>query len=424
MIGGRDAAPPKTWVLTSLEYNDMSDGLKKAKLSREPSPVLAFQTPDSGLTTSALIAVPQAGWRSDRALCAVLKHLNRRAAKHLFRQRQIRLNGKTANGSERVKAGDRLEFPDPNTQASKAVIDKAIAPRLATAHGRQIIRIFEDESILVISKPAEIPVHRGQGELSRRDTLEDVLNRAYPPRNQGSGVRGQGSEPQYFFIHRLDMETSGCLLVAKSAAVRDALLEAFSQRKIHKEYLAFVAGEVSWDKQVVTRPITYIREPNDSSEERTHAGAFNRYRSIYRKAVMPGQKVGMALEEGDPEGKACETHFKTLLRYKGYSLLLVLPKTGRTHQIRIHLRATGHALVYDPLYGRRTPIRLRELDIRSSESERGEEVVLNRLPLHAWKISFVHPVSGEQVKFEAPLPRDLKEFLKLLKKFRGRDQSC
>jgi 23S rRNA-/tRNA-specific pseudouridylate synthase len=136
-------------------------------------------------------------------------------------------------------------------------------------------------------------------------------------------------------------------------------------------------------------------------------------------APKPGQKKSVALEEGSGEGKISETHFEALERFRGFSLVRAEPKTGRTHQIRVHLAALGHALAYDPFYGKKTPYRMREFDPSSGSSERGEELVLNRLPLHAWKVAFTHPATGKRISLEAPLPRDLKEFLRLLRKFRA-----
>ena len=373
-------------------------------------------------TATAEAGSEHAGWRADRALCALLKDFNRRAAKTLFRSRMVKLNGKVATGAERVMTGDRFEFPDPNAKGGDNLIDQARAPRLTTPHGRHLVRLYEDDSLLVISKPAEIPVHRGQGGFTRRDTLEDVLERAYPP--PPDAERWQQS---YYFVHRLDMETSGCLLIAKSDDVRDALIKDFSERKIHKEYLALVTGEVSWKKIIVKNPITYVKADDDGVfPEEPRKGAarvkkpFARYKRGRTKTITRGMKKGIALDESSTEGKICETHFDVVARFKGYTLLRAIPKTGRTHQIRVHLKAIGHALAYDPLYGRATPLRFREFDVRTGETELGDEIVLNRLPLHAWKLYFTHPVRGEGVGFEAKLPRDLREFVRLLKKYRAK----
>jgi 23S rRNA-/tRNA-specific pseudouridylate synthase len=339
----------------------------------------------------------------------------------LFHSKLVRLNGKIATGGERIVAGDRFEFPDPSASGAENLIEKAKAPRLTTPHGRHLVRLYEDATIMVISKPTEIPVHRGQGGFTRRDTLEDVMERAYPP--PPGAQRGQQG---YYFVHRLDMETSGCLLIAKSDESRDKLIKDFSERKIYKEYLAFAVGEVEWKKKVVTAPITYVRadeegnfpEPGGNRGERGRDRGFRPPPRFRKKPIMRGQKKGVALEEGSTDGKACETHFEVLRRYRGITLLKVIPKTGRTHQIRVHLQSLGHPLAYDPLYGRVSPLRFREFDLRSGESAQGDEVVLNRLPLHAWKLRFTHPATGEEVGFEAPLPGDLKELLKLLKKYR------
>jgi 23S rRNA pseudouridine1911/1915/1917 synthase len=360
--------------------------------------------------------VEHAGWRADRTLSALAPDLNRRVAKLLFHERVVHLNGKPASGSERVNAGDTLDYPPLETPETARMIDETRAQKLVTAHGRQIARIYEDPHLLAIHKPPEIPVHPGQGGYTRRDTLEDALARVFPP-PPGSSHPTQG----FYFVHRLDMETSGLLLVAKSDAVRDALIRDFSQRKIHKEYLAIVSGEPAWSKIVVKNPIVYVK-----SEDLTpKAGAARRNdpaRPFYKrgrpKPKLRGVKKGVALDEGSEDGKACETIFDVVLRFRGYTLVRAQPKTGRTHQIRVHLQSLGHPLAYDPLYGRVSPLRFREFDLRSGESEDGEAVVLNRLPLHAWKLRFTHPVSGEVIKLESELPRDLKDFLRVLKKWR------
>jgi 23S rRNA pseudouridine1911/1915/1917 synthase len=359
------------------------------------------------------VSPEQTGWRADRALGILVPDLSRRDAKAFFHARLVRLNGKAASGSERVTAGDRFELPGPDAPAAAKVLAKVSPPRLTTAHGRHLPRLYEDEDILVIAKPAEVPVHRGDRGYSRRETVEDVLAKTYGP-------------DRCHFVHRLDMETSGCLVIAKNEPARDALIRAFSAREVKKEYLALVAGTPVWERTIVRKPLVYARlgkEPPSS-----HAAQVAKLRHRERdqgegripRRLGIGQKKGRALEEGSTEGKASETRFEVLRRYKGYALLRAVPRTGRTHQIRIHLQSIGYPLACDPLYGRATPLRLSEFDFRVTNTEKGEAVVMSRLPLHAWKLAFKHPRTGADVAVEAPLPGDLKELLRLLKHHRGR----
>lgn len=373
----------------------------------------------------ATVGSGEAGWRADRALGAVAPRLTRRMAKRLFQARLIRLNGRTATGAEPVREGDVLEYPAPaseaESEAAPQVQDRL--PRLTTPHGRHLLRLYEDESVVIISKPSEIPVHRGEGGLTRRDTLDDVFEKVYPPPVQSFTNRSKSAEPQagdddsdevegarskarlqgYYFVHRLDMETSGCLVVAKNAIARDTLIRAFSERRVYKEYLAIVVGEVPWNELTVDKAITYVRQDEEIP---------------WGKRRIRGLKKGFAVPSGSGEGKASQTHFQVVERFSGYTLLRVQPRTGRTHQIRVHLVSTRFPLAYDPLYGRRGPLRYREFDLRSSETERGESIVLNRLPLHAHRITVPHPLTGEPLSAEAPLPSDLKTFLGVLRKFR------
>jgi 23S rRNA-/tRNA-specific pseudouridylate synthase len=132
---------------------------------------------------------------------------------------------------------------------------------------------------------------------------------------------------------------------------------------------------------------------------------------------LRAKKRGVALEEGANEGKVCETRFRVLARYGRFTVLLCEPRTGRLHQIRVHLAAEGFPLAYDPLYGRRRALRRDEILPAGRDREAdAAEVVLDRLPLHAWKLVFTHPATAERIEVQAPLPRDLTQFLRLLKK--------
>jgi 23S rRNA-/tRNA-specific pseudouridylate synthase len=376
------------------------------------------------------------GFRADRALAALLGGVSRRAAKVLFRSGRIRLNGRVADGSERVRAGDQLLCPDPAAAEGAALLQASGAPRLTTRHGRQVNRIYEDKHLLVISKPAEVLVHPHQDGRTRRETLEEILARAYPakpgPRAQGHAWSvgddewsarpepvGEEEARGFYFVHRLDLETSGCLLVAKSPQVRDQLIRAFQERRVGKEYLAVVVGEAPWESKVSRRPITYRQGDRGTPRPKRLPSGEPDWVKMKKHGLLPGRtKRGVALPEGDRHGKPCETTFDVEERFRGYTLVRCRPRTGRLHQIRVHLAAEGFPLAYDALYGRRSPLRLREFSPGAAESDAGDEVVLNRLPLHALRLSFQHPVTGQRLELEAPLPRDLKEFLRVLRKFR------
>jgi 23S rRNA pseudouridine1911/1915/1917 synthase len=220
------------------------------------------------------------------------------------------------------------------------------------------------------------------------------------------------------------METSGCLLVAKTEEVRDALIRDFSARRVHKEYLAIVVGEVEWKKNTVDAPLKYVRAEDPEAPKPSLRPWERPVVRAKRKGppVMRGLKKGVVTDADDERGKASLTHFQVVSRFRGYTLVRAEPKTGRTHQIRVHVSSTGHPLAYDPLYGRRSPLRMREFDLSTSETDAGEAVVLNRLPLHAWKLGFMHPVTKQFQRVQADLPRDLKDFIRILKRFRRQEE--
>jgi len=371
----------------------------------------------------------QAGFRADRALASLLPDCGRRGAKSLFHAGQVKLNGKATDGSERVQPGDVLECPNPNERESRKVLHRLTGPRLTTQHGRQVARLYEDDDVMVLGKPAEIPVHRNQDGNNRRETLECVLERAFPPRKKAPEAGGEPADVDdeippsrgaaFYFVHRLDMETTGCILVAKHEVARDKLIRDFQERRVEKEYLAVVVGEIPWDQLIIRHAITY-RRSSDGPTPRKHGGEPDWARlKKYGKRPPRFIKIGVPLDEGDPRGKACETKATVLERFRGYTLVKCEPKTGRMHQIRIHLAAEGFPLAYDQLYGRKSPLRFREFDPRMPQDEAGK-IVLNRLPLHAQRLAFKHPGTGERTEIEAPLPTDLRRFIQLLRKTRAK----
>jgi 23S rRNA pseudouridine1911/1915/1917 synthase len=174
---------------------------------------------------------------------------------------------------------------------------------------------------------------------------------------------------------------------------------------------------VPWEEKTIRRSITY-RRATDELPPRKLGGEPDWARlKKYGKRPPRFVKMGVALDEGDPKGKSCETKVTVLERFRGYTMVKCEPKTGRMHQIRVHMASEGYPLAYDLIYGRKSPLRMREFNLHAPENE-GAEIILNRLPLHARRLAFPHPRTGERVEVEAPLPGDLRDFIRVLRKYR------
>ncbi len=519
-----------------MNVRNFADGIAACGPGRHNISMSRTSAPSSDIPRAQVKVGPaEGGFRADRALAALLPGFSRRDVKVLFRDEAVLLNGRPARGNETVKPGDVLDCPDPRTRELRAQIIRAKAPKLVTAHGRQVHRHFEDETIMVLGKPPGIAIHHADAGPHRHETLEDVLKRFYPylsepvagrrsreepgepdePAAEGGDIESgepeveddfpeldaEPSEPAphakpkwleeddageselappplpfkaavpkpvvftesddaenapaplvirrknplepveapapraappirhskekpqnrqgFWFCHRLDMDTTGCLLVAKTPEARDILIKQFAFHQIQKVYYAIVTGEVPWDERVIRRAIAYVKQAEENPRVKhvdSRAPAWVK-RKLHR-GPLRAVKKGQALREGEAGGKSCETRVIVEERYKGYTLVRCEPRTGRLHQIRVHLAAEGFALAYDPLYGRRTPLRFKEFSLASGGTEQGAEIVLNRVPLHAASLTFKHPVTGRMQTVEAPFPKDLKEFIRVLSKYR------
>ena len=212
--------------------------------------------------------------------------------------------------------------------------------------------VSEDEYLLVVDKPARLVVHPGAG--NRSGTLVNAL--------LGRGIAGGEDPDRPGVVHRLDRDTSGLMVVAKGEPAYSRLIEMMAGRKVGRAYRAVVVGEGLPETGTVDSPVG--RDPDNP-------------------ALMA---AGV--------GRPAVTHFEVLREAGGYSMLKVRLETGRTHQIRIHLSAIGHPVYADPLYGTAVPGR--------------------RLWLHAERLSFVHPLTAEDLSFESPIPEDLRESAALL----------
>lgn len=247
--------------------------------------------------------------------------------------------------------------------------------------------IHEDEDLAVISKPPGLATHPQM--ISDGSTLASGLVARFGP----SLPLGGGSALRPGIVHRLDAETSGVMVIAKSEAAMTQLKAQFATSSVKKKYLALVAPAPDWDHRACAASIA--RDP------------------FRPQAVRP-----------DKEGRAAHTEFEVQEKFEGFSRVSCSPRTGRTHQIRIHLSLLGHPVVCDKLYGGKqgaTKLLLSELMPTGVNPVRGDRVLLDRHALHAMRIAFVHPVSGQEMAFEAELPEDLEGVLMALRIHRRRE---
>jgi len=291
-----------------------------------------------------------AGERLDRHVAARLAR-PRNQVQRWIEAGLVRVNGAAVKTSTPVAAGDRIDCAPPAPSDDRIVPEDAPLPVL-----------HEDPHLVVLDKPAGLTVHPGAGRPT--GTLAHRLLARYP---EMAGVGGPGRPG---IVHRLDKDTSGVLVVARTAAAYERLSRAFAQREVRKLYLAIAYG-------APTPPTGRIEAPIGRHPQRRKEMAVRR------------------------TGRPAATSYRTLATASGISLLELDLETGRTHQIRVHLKSLGHPLVGDPLYGE---ARWKSLP----PSVRSPLQHFPRPALHAWRLAFAHPLTGASLAFEAPIPDDLR----------------
>jgi 23S rRNA pseudouridine1911/1915/1917 synthase len=282
---------------------------------------------------------------------------SRVALKRLIEAGHIRVNGRPVKPTHAPRAGEEIEIHWPEA-----------APATAQPEDIPFDVLFEDRSLLVLNKPAGLVVHPAAGH--EQHTLVNALLH-----HCGGELSGIGGVARPGIVHRLDKETSGCLVVAKNDETHVALSAQFAGRKVKKIYNAIVCGELA-------------REAGE-----IHAAI----------ARHPSHRKRMAVRD-DNSGRAAHTSWRVLKRLNAATLVEAQLHTGRTHQIRVHFQFLGHPLVGDKTYGARQNLRLKE--------STGYEPP--RVMLHARRLSFIHPRTKKQMSFEAPLPKDFRKALKSL----------
>jgi 23S rRNA pseudouridine1911/1915/1917 synthase len=286
--------------------------------------------------------------RLDLFLAEVQKEISRSQVQRLIEQDHVSVNDEPVRAKYKVKPGDiiQLRVPDPT-------------PMDLSAESIPLNIVFEDECMVVVDKPAGMVVHPAPGH-STGTLVHALLHHC-------TDLSGIGGVERPGIVHRLDKDTSGLVLVAKSEIAHRSLSSQFKQREIKKVYLALVKGNVKQNKGVIDL-------------------AIGRHK-IHRKKMAIQQ-------EG---GRSATTSYEVIARYPHFSYLRLFPKTGRTHQIRVHVAEMGHPILSDKIYGGK-------LDAK--------HIKMPRQALHAHKLEIRHPMTGEPKIFVSPLPEDLDFYLK------------
>ncbi len=295
---------------------------------------------------------------------------SRAEAQRLIASEQVTVNGRQAKASTRLKLNDAIELRLLPLQ------DSSLRPE-----NIRLEILYEDAHCIVINKAAGIMVHPATGKAT--GTLVNALLHHCPD------LDGIGGERRPGIVHRLDKDTSGVMVVAKTQAAFQALARQFKERRVEKEYVALVWGKLPSAAGVINRPIGRHR-----SDRKRMSSRYSLARS--REAVTSWQvEKSYKLDVGS---------FSVLW----VSLLRLKPRTGRTHQLRVHLAELGFPIVGDKIYGHKR---------REHDRENAPDSLLNafaRQALHAEKLSFIHPTNEELRAFRAPLPKDMRELLNFL----------
>lgn len=316
-----------------------------------------------------------AGQRLDNFLLRQLKGVPKTHVYRIIRSGEVRLNKGRASADSRLAAGDAVRLPPLRISHSAAEKTQAMADRVArAAPTRDFPILFEDDYLLAIDKHAGVAVHGGSG------VSFGVIEQLRMVRPEAKFLE---------LVHRLDRDTSGILLIAKKRSALKHLQDQFRERETGKTYLALVAGYWPANKKVLDKPL--------------------------HKYLLPdGERRVKVVARDDPNGMPSVTLVKVARRLahrigvgvgrgEGFTLLEVTLKTGRTHQIRVHLASEGHPIAGDDKYG---DFELNKALLRSDK----KMPVLRRMFLHAWRLQFNHPATGERIELQAQIPPELEAF--------------
>jgi len=304
----------------------------------------------------AQIEPEQSGQRLDQALAQLFPDYSRSRLQQWVKEGLVKVDGRACRSRDKVLGGEQVEL--------EARLEEQVE---CNPQSIPLDLVFEDEHLLVINKPAGLVVHPAVG--NRDGTLQNALLNHDPNLIQ---------LPRAGIVHRLDKETSGLLVVARTPMAHKTLVEQLQAREVKREYRAIAKGVLvaggTVDAPIGRHPVHRVKQ-----------------------AVVPG-------------GKPAITHYRVLERFAHHSYLRVNLETGRTHQIRVHMAHIRHALVGDPVYGGRL-----QMPAAASPEMQNALRKFRRQALHARRLGLNHPATGEWVEWEVPVPQDMAELLEVLR---------
>jgi 23S rRNA pseudouridine1911/1915/1917 synthase len=312
------------------------------------------------------------GQRLDVVLAARLSQHSRTSLRRAINAGCVLVDGRNRKPSHGLRGGENVSGSIPDVEPSGPLPEQI-----------PLDIIFEDDDLVAINKPSGMVVHPAKGHWA--GTLTSALAFHFQQLSHVGGAHRPG------IVHRLDRDTSGVIVVAKNDRTHLGLARQFEQREVEKEYYAICRGSIDRDRDWIRQPI----------------------------GVHPYQREKMAIREGHSTSRDAATFFEVDERWNGFTSFRVLPRTGRTHQIRVHLAHIGCPVLCDPLYSGHRELTRANVDRRVPASS--DEVVLDRLALHSRRLKITHPTTAEVLVFEADIPRVLRDVTRIL--FDARSQA-
>jgi len=304
--------------------------------------------------------------RIDKYLHGRFRNLSRHFLQNAIRSGAVKVNGQPVKPSFKLSHRDVIEFVMPEPE--KKEIEPEDIP---------LDVLYEDDDLIVLNKPPDLIVHPARG--NKHGTLVNALAHYSEHLSSGLGEFRPG------IVHRLDRNTTGVMVVTKHDMAQWKVAKQFELRQVEKSYLAIVHGTPELTADRIDAPL----------------GVHPKIREKY--SIRP------------ETGKEAVTFYEVIEAFRGFSLIHCKPRTGRTHQIRVHLSHLKHPIVADDMYGGKLVYPWQLADAEPAV----EEPVIDRCALHAWTLEFTHPTTEQRVKFEAPLPADMQHLLDLLRRHRA-----